>query len=200
MGQNVKSPFSNIRARTSKLHLRSSRIGCQKSGPVTKPHSRLRHRLPAALPAQHLPTRFRALELFSRRSPQRVVRSSLPAAENLHTAHSTQHTSRQSALQQIAAYSITWSARPRSVIGTLMPSALAVFRLMPSRYLVGACTGRIAAFSPLRMRATSNPISGLEKFWSAVENDFCNKICQSGHRPRSFEQLVSLHRTENGCW
>ena len=36
MGQNVKSPFRNIRARTSKLHLRSSRIDRQKSGPVTK--------------------------------------------------------------------------------------------------------------------------------------------------------------------
>ena len=36
MGQNVKSPFGNIRAGTSKLHLHSSRIDRQKSGPVTK--------------------------------------------------------------------------------------------------------------------------------------------------------------------
>ena len=36
MGQNVKSPFSNIRAGTFKLHLRSSRIDRQKSGLVTK--------------------------------------------------------------------------------------------------------------------------------------------------------------------
>src|ERR1700730_4472270 len=35
-------------------------------------------------PTHYLPTRFRALALFSRRSPERVVRSSLPAAENLH--------------------------------------------------------------------------------------------------------------------
>src|SRR3974390_2207297 len=52
--------------------------------PCPNPHSRLSHRPPAALPARHLPTRFRALALFSRRPPERVVRSSLPAAENLH--------------------------------------------------------------------------------------------------------------------
>ena len=52
--------------------------------PCPNPHSRLSHRPPAALPARHLPTRFPALALFSRRSPERVVRSSLPAAENLH--------------------------------------------------------------------------------------------------------------------
>src|SRR5262245_30196460 len=35
-----------------------------------------------------------------------------------------------------------------------MPSALAVLRLMTSSYFVGACTGRSAGFSPLRMRST----------------------------------------------
>jgi hypothetical protein len=44
----------------------------------------LPHRLPAAPLAHYLPTRFRALALFDRRSPERVVRSSLPAVENLH--------------------------------------------------------------------------------------------------------------------
>ena len=34
------------------------------------------------------------------------------------------------------------------------PSALAVLRLITSSYLVGACTGRSAGFSPLRMRST----------------------------------------------
>jgi hypothetical protein len=38
-----------------------------------------------------------------------------------------------------------------------MPSALAVFRSMTSSYIVGACTGRSAGFSPLRMRSTSPP-------------------------------------------
>src|SRR5713226_919905 len=51
-------------------------------------------------------------------------------------------------------YSITSSARASSVGGTVRPSALAVLRLMASSYLVGACTGRSAGFSPLRMRST----------------------------------------------
>src|SRR5262245_59610909 len=51
-------------------------------------------------------------------------------------------------------HSITSSARASSVGGTSMPSALAVLRLMTSSYLVGACTGRSAGFSPLRMRST----------------------------------------------
>jgi hypothetical protein len=46
----------------------------------------LPHRPPAAPPSRYLLTRFRALALFGRRSPERVVRSSLPAAENLHNS------------------------------------------------------------------------------------------------------------------
>ena len=52
------------------------------------------------------------------------------------------------------AHSITSSARARSDGGTSRPSALAVLRLMISSNLVGACTGRSAGFSPLRMRST----------------------------------------------
>jgi hypothetical protein len=51
-------------------------------------------------------------------------------------------------------YSITSSARASSVGGTSRPRALAVLRLITSSYLVGACTGRSAGFSPLRMRST----------------------------------------------
>src|SRR5262245_2965440 len=51
-------------------------------------------------------------------------------------------------------HSITSSARASSVGGTSRPSAFAVLRLMASSYLVGACTGRSAGFSPLRMRST----------------------------------------------
>jgi hypothetical protein len=51
-------------------------------------------------------------------------------------------------------HSITSSARASRVGGTSRPSALAVLRLMISSYLVGACTGRSAGFSPLRMRST----------------------------------------------
>ena len=51
-------------------------------------------------------------------------------------------------------YSITSSARARSVDGMVIPSVLAVLRLMVSKYLVGACTGRSAGFSPFNMRST----------------------------------------------
>jgi hypothetical protein len=49
-------------------------------------------------------------------------------------------------------YSITSSARVISDVGTSRPSVFAVFRLIANSYLVGACTGRSAGFSPLRMR------------------------------------------------
>src|SRR5262245_30128375 len=51
-------------------------------------------------------------------------------------------------------HSITSSARASKLSGTVRPSALAVLRLITSSYLVGACTGRSAGFSPLRMRST----------------------------------------------
>jgi MFS family permease len=41
-----------------------------------------------------------------------------------------------------------------SGLGTSRPSALAVLRLIVRLYLVGACTGRSAGFSPVRMRST----------------------------------------------
>jgi len=52
------------------------------------------------------------------------------------------------------AYSITSSARASSVGGTSRPSPFAVLRLITNSYLVGACTGRSAGRSPLRMRFT----------------------------------------------
>jgi hypothetical protein len=51
-------------------------------------------------------------------------------------------------------YSITSSARASNDGGTVRPRACAVLRLITSSYLVGACTGRSAGFSPLRMRST----------------------------------------------
>src|SRR5215472_7431619 len=51
-------------------------------------------------------------------------------------------------------HSITSSARASSVLGTIRSSALAVFKLISNSYLVGACTGRSAGFSPLRIRST----------------------------------------------
>ena len=67
------------------------------------------------------------------------------------------HASRRAAEQRdelAPLHSITSSARASSVGGTSRPSALAVLRLITSSYLVGACTGRSAGFSPLRMRST----------------------------------------------
>src|SRR5262249_6499887 len=51
-------------------------------------------------------------------------------------------------------YSITSSVMARSVDGTSSPSALAVLRLITVSCLVANCTGRSAAFSPLRIRLT----------------------------------------------
>src|SRR5262249_30493027 len=51
-------------------------------------------------------------------------------------------------------HSITSSARASNVGGTVRPSAFAVLRLITSSYLVGACTGRSAGFSPFKMRLT----------------------------------------------
>src|SRR5215470_5056299 len=50
-------------------------------------------------------------------------------------------------------HSITSSARASSLSGTVRPSAFAVLRLTTVSNLVGACTGRSAGFSPLRMRS-----------------------------------------------
>jgi hypothetical protein len=63
--------------------------------------------------------------------------------------------------------------RASSVAGTSRPSALAVFRFITSSYLVGACTGRSAGFSPLRkvaepsgltLRAAALFFPSLQKF------------------------------------
>src|SRR5262249_33615640 len=51
-----------------------------------------------------------------------------------------------------ALHSISSSARPDSGSGTVMPSVLAVLRLMNSSTFVACCTGRSAGFSPLRTR------------------------------------------------
>src|SRR5262249_41957442 len=51
-------------------------------------------------------------------------------------------------------HSMTSSALASSESGTVRPSVLAVLRLIASSYLIGACTGRSAGVSPLRMRST----------------------------------------------
>jgi hypothetical protein len=51
-------------------------------------------------------------------------------------------------------HSITSSASCCSCTGTSRPRDLAVFRLITSSNLVGACTGSSPGFSPLRIRST----------------------------------------------
>jgi hypothetical protein len=53
-----------------------------------------------------------------------------------------------------ANYSITSSANASSRSGIVRPSALAVLRLTANSNLTGACTGRSAGLTPLRMRST----------------------------------------------
>ena len=59
--------------------------------------------------------------------------------------------------ERAARHSITSSARPSNVIGTVRPSALAVLRLMISSTFVDCWTGRSAGFSPLRIRPVYTP-------------------------------------------
>src|SRR5262249_32254448 len=53
-----------------------------------------------------------------------------------------------------ADYSITSSARASSEGDMVRPRVLAVFKFMTSSYLLGACTGRSAGFSPRKIRST----------------------------------------------
>src|SRR5262245_49899058 len=56
-----------------------------------------------------------------------------------------------------APHSITSSASARSLSGISSPSAFAVPRLITNSNLVGCMTGRLAGFSPLRMRPAYTP-------------------------------------------
>src|SRR5262249_4364695 len=51
-------------------------------------------------------------------------------------------------------HSMTSSAVASSLGGTVMPSALAVLRLITNSNFVGCSTGKLAGFSPLRTRLT----------------------------------------------
>jgi hypothetical protein len=94
----------------------------------------------AALPGATLP-RLRALALFGRRPPHRVVRPSSRRPKTCTEPDISQ-----------PHHSITSSARASSVGGTSVPSVLAVCKLMTNSNLVGLRTGRSAGLSPLRIR------------------------------------------------
>src|SRR5262249_22211191 len=55
---------------------------------------------------------------------------------------------------RVSHYSITSAARASNAGGIVRSIAFAVLALMFSSNLVAACTGRLAGFSPLRMRCT----------------------------------------------
>ena len=86
------------------------------------PIALLPHQSPPAALVHYLPTRFRALALFGRRLPERVVRSSLPASENLHNSGAG-HRSRSLAHVRNA---------PKAAAGNTSPLAYILRRL---RYL-----------------------------------------------------------------
>src|SRR5262249_54852286 len=85
-----------------------------------------------------------------------ALRGTGGACQQLRTRRERPHCSRAAEQRDELAprHSITASARASTVAGKARPSAFAVLRLMTSSYLVGACTGRSAGFSPLRMRST----------------------------------------------
>jgi hypothetical protein len=82
--RNLLSPFSNTCAITPKLCLPSGPIRPSKNYPALKSRTR-GQTAPTAPPVPHFP-RLRALALFGRRPPQRVVSLVMPASENLHTS------------------------------------------------------------------------------------------------------------------
>jgi len=72
----------------------------------------------------------------------------------------------QDALPKVqSSYSSTSSARASTEAGRSRPSAFAVLRLTTNSYFVGTCTGRSAAFSPLRITSGEavlvNPITSV---------------------------------------
>jgi hypothetical protein len=90
------------------------------------------------IPTEAYLPRFRALALFGRRPPQRVIRSSFPASENVHKAQN-----RTPALPQISPdHSSSVSARSKNASGIVRFIAFAVFRLMANSNVVGCSMGK----------------------------------------------------------
>src|SRR5262249_54402194 len=93
------------------------------------------------------------------RCPLRVISghrsASTPCPLYSQKRTSTKRTATSALCQKrTSSYSMIVSARASTAGGIVSPSALAVLRLIASSYLVGACTGKSAGFSPLRMRST----------------------------------------------
>src|SRR6516164_3803782 len=85
------------------------------------------------------------------------------------SANSRPEQVQQQRVQMPAYCSITSSTSASRFAGTARPSALAVLRLMASSDAVGCWTGRLAGFSPLRMRST---YSAARRYISALLNPY----------------------------
>src|SRR5262249_16008003 len=106
----------------------------------------------------------RLIQSFSKRADDVEERRGGPGVEKSHDRHRRLPRARRERPRRRTAemrdevpplhHSITSSAPASSVGGTSRPSALAVLRLITSSYFVGACAGRSAGFSALRLRST----------------------------------------------
>jgi hypothetical protein len=127
---------SGRRARSRERRMRCARAAAATS--TSLPASRLRRRSAAKRTCSNCCRRTRPCPLYPGKptSPAWRVMSAKGTGTEVRQPHS-----------------ITSSARASSAGETVRPSAFAVFRLITNSYLVGACTGRSAGFSPFRMRS-----------------------------------------------
>ena len=79
---------------------------------------------------------------YSRQMPAvRPIRSCRLCPPKATLFHRGSETTRRAKRGSRASHPTTWTARASTVAGTVIPSALAVLRLMTISYFVGACTG-----------------------------------------------------------
>jgi hypothetical protein len=140
-----RSPAKNARRFVSSMADRSV-LPFGRAGSWRKQESRLRsgqrhaaHALPLiayALPRRGIDVRFAP----NKQTPTGRIQCDVPkpAVSNRNKQHP---------------YSITSSAMASRPAGIVMPSVVAVLRLITNSNLVGSCTGSSAGFSPLRMRS-----------------------------------------------
>src|SRR6516165_7894170 len=86
-------------------------------------------------------------------------------------------------------YWITSSAATRSVCGTVMPSSLAVLRLIISKYFTGICTGSSDGFAPRRILFT---------YWAEREN-YLGSLRYRKRDRRLWRRSVPHRPQANGC-
>jgi hypothetical protein len=142
--------------------LSQNEIGCVRISMMAKSMNALftgriqkRKTNPHSLTHIWLATHGRSIQLgHSRRDRLRATIGPRPLRpESDHSRHESEM-ARWALRRHQLTYSITSSAVASSDEGTVRPSALAALRLITSSNLVGCWIGRLAGFSPLRMRST----------------------------------------------